>query len=152
MSKRCGKKPLDTRRRPACHNERERVLIVTEGSKTEPSYFRRLIRELRLTTAQVKVAGSGGSAPISVVKLTQSLLANDVDFEHVFLVFDRDRHPTYRNAIDTAKKLKPYKAPKNQSIEAFHLFPVSKSGIFSTFPINANHIQLVKVSARPFKI
>ena len=65
------------------------------GSKTEPMYFRYLIQELGLTTAQVKVTGDGGSSPINVVKDAQSFLQRDSDFEHVFLVFDRDRHESY---------------------------------------------------------
>ncbi len=68
MGKRRGKSPKDTRRRPASRKERERAMIVAEGSKTEPEYFRRLIGELRLTTASVTITGDGGSAPISVVE------------------------------------------------------------------------------------
>ena len=67
-------------------------MIVTEGSKTEPEYFRRLIRELGLTTTSVRITGDGGSAPISVVEYAEDLLKDDPDFEHVFLVFDRVRH------------------------------------------------------------
>ncbi|MCY4219774.1 MAG: RloB family protein [Gammaproteobacteria bacterium] len=123
MVRRRGKTSLDTRRRPAYRNERERVLIVTEGSKTEPTYFRSLIRELGITANKVIVSGEGGSAPINVVKDAESHLANDVDFEHVFLVFDRDRHPTYGDAIEKARKLKPKNAPRNQSIEVIPSIP-----------------------------
>ena len=98
-------------------------MIVTEGSKTEPGYFRRLIEELGLTTASVKITGGGGSAPISVVKYAEDLLGDDPDFEHVFLVFDRDRHNTYDAAIAKAKSLKPRKAPKGQAIEAIPSIP-----------------------------
>ena len=115
MGKRRGKSPRDTRRRPAHREERERAMIVTEGSKTEPGYFRRLIRELGLTTASVTITGDGGSAPISVVDHAEDLLRHDPDFEYVFLVFDRDRHPTYKAAIAKANKLKPRKAPKKAS-------------------------------------
>ena len=98
-------------------------MIVTEGSKTEPEYFRRLIRELGLTTASVTISGDGGSAPISVVKYAKDLLADDPDFEHVFLVFDRDRHNTYDAAITKSKALKPRKAPKGQAIVAIPSIP-----------------------------
>lgn len=123
MGKRRGKSPRDTRRRPAHLEVRERALIVTEGSKTEPDYFRLLIRELRLTTASVTITGDGGSAPISVVESAKILLAEDPDFEHVFLVFDRDRHNTYDAAIAKANALKPDKAPEGQTIEAIPSIP-----------------------------
>ncbi len=98
-------------------------MIVTEGSKTEPEYFCCLTRELGLTTASVKITGEGGSAPISVVEYAEDLLANDPDFEHVFLVFDRDRHETYNAAIAKDKALKPRKAPKRQAIVAIPSIP-----------------------------
>lgn len=134
MGKRRGKSLRDARRRPARLEERERAMIVTKGSKTEPAYFRRLIRELGLTTTSVRITGDGGSAPISVVEYAEALLKSDPDFEHVFLVFDRDRHPTYDAAIAKAKALRPRKAPKGQAIvvipsipsfEIWYLFHVS---------------------------
>ena len=134
MGKRRGKSPRDTQRRAARLEERERAMIVTEGSKTEPEYFRRLIRELGLTTASVTITGDGGSAPISVIKQAKILLAEDPDFEHVFLVFDRDRTKTYDAAIAKVETLKPRKAPKGQAIvvipsipsfEIWYLFHVS---------------------------
>ena len=120
MGKRRGKSPRDTRRRPVRRDERERVMIVTEGSKTEPDYFRRL---LGLTAASVKITGDGGSAPASVVEHAEDLLADDPDFEHVFLVFDRDRHRTFNAAIAKAMALKPRKAPKTQAVEAIPSIP-----------------------------
>ena len=123
MAKRRGKSPRDTRRRPAHLEERERALIVTEGSKTEPDYFLRMIRELGLSTASVKITGDGGSAPISVVEFAESLLANDPDFEHVFLVFDRDRHTTYDTAIAKAETLRPRNAPRKQAVKAIPSIP-----------------------------
>ena len=123
MGKRRGKSPRDTQRRPAHRDERERAMIVTEGSKTEPEYFRRLIRELGLTTASVTIAGDGGSAPISVVEHAESLLTDDPDFEHVFLVFDRDSHPTYDAALNEAKALNPLKAPREQVVAAIPSIP-----------------------------
>lgn len=87
-------------KRPAPNRqERDKVLIVTEGEKTEPDYFKRLIAELGLTTAKVRITGDGGSAPISVVQTAENILRNDDDFEQVYLVFDRDRHASYDQAI-----------------------------------------------------
>ncbi len=142
MAKSRSRSSRELRRQHPNLEERERVLIVTEGSKTEPEYFRRLIQELGLTTAQVKVVGDGDPAPISVVQHAKALLKVDDDFEHVFLVFDRDSHTTYNEAISKAKNLKPRRAPKKQVVvvipsipcfEIWYLFHVSDSR--SPYPI-----------------
>lgn len=97
--RRRAKGKSDFTRGPAKRQERDKVLIVTEGKKTEPDYFRRLISELCLTTAKVKITGDGGSAPISVVELAEGILELDDDYEQIYLVFDRDRHASYDDAI-----------------------------------------------------
>ena len=52
----------------------DRILIVSEGSKTEPSYFREIRSEYRLHTANVQVQPSElGTAPIQVVQYAQRL-------------------------------------------------------------------------------
>lgn len=48
-------------------------MIVTEGSKTEPEYFRRLTRELGLTTASVTITRDGAqlrSASLNTPKIS----------------------------------------------------------------------------------
>ena len=77
----------------------DRILIVSEGSKTEPNYFREIRVAHRLHTANVEVQPSElGTAPIQVVQYAQTLF-EDGDrhkniqrraFEKVFAVFDRD--------------------------------------------------------------
>ncbi|MCY4099426.1 MAG: RloB family protein [Rhodobacteraceae bacterium] len=121
--KRRGKLPQDTKRRKAHLEELERALIITEGSKTEPDYFNRLIKELGLTSVQIYIYGEGDSAPISVVQNAENLLKRDPDFNHVYLVFDRDRHPTYNEALAKAKKIKPRNAPKGQIVQAIPSIP-----------------------------
>ena len=46
----------------------DRILIVCEGDKTEPTYFSRLIKFLELSTANVHVIAADGSDPKSVAK------------------------------------------------------------------------------------
>jgi hypothetical protein len=104
-SRRQPKSRKDLKRRAAFRQERDRVLIVTEGSKTEPDYFRRLIEELGLTTAKVVIVGDGGSAPISVVEDAIKRLSQDDDFEQVYCVFDRDRHASYDQALQALNEL-----------------------------------------------
>lgn len=92
----------------------DRILIVSEGSKTEPNYFREIRAAYRLHTANVEVWPSElGTAPIQVVEHTQSLFENGDRhkniqrraFEKVYAVFDRDDHLSYHNALAQAASL-----------------------------------------------
>lgn len=92
----------------------ERVLIVCEGSKTEPGYFGELKIHHRLQTAAVKVLPSDyGTDPLSVVRYARDLFIDGSHqkrvgrkaFERVCAVFDRDDHRTYYEALDLAASL-----------------------------------------------
>lgn len=92
----------------------DRILIVSEGSKTEPQYFDEIRIELRLHTANVVVRPSElGTAPIQVVRYAEQLfLKGDQHkkiqpraFEQVYAIFDRDDHDSYVEALDAAKSL-----------------------------------------------
>ena len=82
--------------------EFKRVLIVCEGSKTEPNYLREVCQMLRLSSASVEVIGSEcSSALISVVRYAQERFASDRDIDEVYCVIDRDSHPTFDAAVST---------------------------------------------------
>lgn len=92
----------------------DRILIVSEGSKTEPNYFREIRAAYRLHTANVEVQPSElGTSPIQVVQYAQSLFENgnrhkqiqSRAFEQVYAVFDRDEHGSYFDALNLAKSL-----------------------------------------------
>lgn len=79
--------------------ELKRTLIVCEGSKTEPHYFKALIRWLGLRATSVLVVGEEcESAPISVFGYAEKLYREDGSFDEVFCVFDRDRHTSFDRA------------------------------------------------------
>ena len=98
--RRKAKSLKDIGRRAPFRSEPDRVLIVTEGTKTEPYYFHKLIRELGLTTAEIRIVGYGGSAPVSVAEKAESILRKDDDFQQIYCVFDRDRHKDYDRALE----------------------------------------------------
>lgn len=92
----------------------DRILIVSEGSKTEPNYFSEIRAGYRLHTANVEVRPSElGSAPIQVVQYARDLFENGDRhkniqpraFEQVYAVFDRDDHDSYFNALRLAESL-----------------------------------------------
>lgn len=92
----------------------DRILIVSEGSKTEPHYFSEIRAAYRLHTANVEVRPSElGTAPIQVVQYARALFENGDRhrniqpraFEQVYALFDRDDHDSYCNALRLAESL-----------------------------------------------
>ncbi len=97
----------DIKRSKPTRSSYERLLIVCEGSKTEPNYFQALIDDLKLNTANVEVDGKSGSSPVSVVKYAQTRFEKDRKdngtdncFDQVYCVIDKDEHPTYQEALE----------------------------------------------------
>lgn len=91
-----------------------RILIVTEGSKTEPLYLEEIRAAYQLHSANVEVQpGQLGTAPIQVVRYAQQLFEEgDLHkgirpkvFDQVYAVFDRDDHDSYFNALNLANSL-----------------------------------------------
>lgn len=89
-----------------------RILIVTEGSKTEPLYLEEIRIAHQLHSASVEVQpGRLGTAPIQVVRYAQQLFEEGdlhkgirpKSFDQVYAVFDRDDHDSYFNALNLAK-------------------------------------------------
>jgi len=91
-----------------------RILIVTEGSKTEPLYLEEIRAAHQLHSANVAVQpGQFGTAPIQVVRYAQQLFENgDLHkgirprcFDRIYAVFDRDEHDSYIDSLNLAKSL-----------------------------------------------
>ena len=92
----------------------DRILIVSEGSKTEPNYFDEIRAQYRLHSANVVVQPSRlGTDCIQVVDYAEALFRDgDAErgirkraFEKVYAVFDRDDHKTFHDALARAAAL-----------------------------------------------
>lgn len=92
----------------------DRILIVSEGSKTEPNYFKEIQRDLHLPTANIQILpGELGTEPIQVVAFAETILRDGYTvkgiqkkaFERVYVVFDRDEHHSYHQALAKATAL-----------------------------------------------
>lgn len=92
----------------------DRILIVSEGSKTEPQYFKEIRAAYRLHTANIEVQPSElGTQPVQVVNYARELFEHGNPhrkirpqvYEQVYAVFDRDDHPSYFEALELAKSL-----------------------------------------------
>jgi hypothetical protein len=94
----------DLKRRKAVRPPYDRVLIVCEGEKTEPNYFGEVRIAQRLSAAHVRVCHSAlGTEPQQIVEFAEAEFLKTRAFERVYVVFDRDQHRTYANAISMAK-------------------------------------------------
>ena len=91
-----------------------RILIVTEGSKTEPLYLEEIRAAHQLHSANVEVqSGHLGTAPIQVVRFAKQLFEEGdlhkgirpKSFDLVYTVFDRDDHDSYFDALSLAQSL-----------------------------------------------
>ncbi len=109
MARRRPRRP--SKRRPLKREPYNRVLIVCEGSKSEPVYFSEIRSRYRLSAANVAVVHKG-SAPITVVKTALDRQKRERDlgekYDIVACVFDRDEHATFDDAcaLANARKLK----------------------------------------------
>lgn len=97
----------DLKRRKGKRPPHERILIVSEGSKTEPNYFTEIRRERRLSSLHVKIVPADGTQPLKVVGSAEKLFSDSREYERVYAVFDRDSHDlgNYRNALAKAVAL-----------------------------------------------
>ena len=100
----------------------KRILIVCEGEKTEPNYFKRF----RVTSAVIEVVGKGYNT-LSLVKealrMKEMAWENDEPYDQVWCVFDRDFFPAHNvdNAWQLARKRKLRTALSNEAFELWFL-------------------------------
>ena len=91
-------------RRPSRRSPKARVLVVCEGERTEPFYFKAMRDRLRLNTLVVKAAK--GVDPRTLVDMAseeeRKERRNGERFDFVYCVFDRDSHPQFDEASKTA--------------------------------------------------
>ncbi|ABE35647.1 rloB-like family protein [Paraburkholderia xenovorans LB400] len=91
-------------RKKAKRETYDRILIVSEGEKTEVLYFEEIRKYYKLATTHVKVCHSEyGTTPLQVVEFALDLCEETREWEKVFCVIDRDDHPGYEDALNKAK-------------------------------------------------
>lgn len=137
-------------RRVGGRSMRQRFLIVCEGEKTEPAYF----KSFRAPTVVVR-AESGSSDPLRLVMEADNLrrrARNDDDhYDQVWCVFDRDEVAVdrFNRALDEAKQLNIRVAYSNQAFELWFLLHYqSGAGGLSRKAYQQRLGQLLK---RPYK-
>mgnify|MGYP000035517287 FL=1 len=126
-------KKTTKKRGPLVNSERKqgtraqivRFLIVCEGEKTEPNYFKAFIDNRRSEVKEVNVKGCGCSTCqlINEAKKIQEKLEHErqVPFDRVWLVFDKDEFKDFNKAIADAKKEGMNCAWSNQAFELWYV-------------------------------
>jgi len=103
--KRKARSAESLRRKRARRSPYDMVLIVCEGEKTEPNYFRALINDLQLNTANIVIAKNiAGSSPGTVVDFALTEYRKEKEYDRVYCVFDKDRHESYDSALDKIRR------------------------------------------------
>ncbi len=105
---------------------RERILIVCEGTKTEPNYFRAFKALLPNHVVELDIQGEGFNT-LSLVEQAQKLrmdrASGDYPFDQVWVVFDRDSFEpdNFDNAIHKATTDKIECAWSNEAFELWYI-------------------------------
>lgn len=97
---------LTRHRKEKERNERAKVLIVCEDSKTSVTYFKGICKKYRID-AKVTISGECGSAPQTVVNYAIDICEKkSSDYDEAFCVIDRDNHDRFDDAVDKAQRWK----------------------------------------------
>lgn len=129
--KRRGYSGSDLKRGAPRRDPYDRVLIVCEGEKTEPQYFREACDHYQLSNANIEVMPGEGNDPVSVVGTARARQNHEKKlgekYDQIFCVFDRDEHPNYPQACRQAKTAKFTCAVSNPCFEYWLLLHFSDS-------------------------
>ncbi len=105
-----------------------RILIVCEGEKTEPNYFRSFGRINRGGVVYEIECEGGKINTIQVVKkaiaLREKAIREDKPYDSVWAVFDKDNFPVrdFNTAIHKAEKNGVHCAWSNEAFELWYIF------------------------------
>lgn len=105
-------------RRTDHRTHRVRILLICEGKKTEPHYFEEFWTEYRHPNVEVCALHGDHTDPQNLVTFGQDIFLHGGDnghgkkmlpraFDEVYILFDRDEHPSYAAAIQAAENLEP---------------------------------------------
>jgi RloB-like protein len=111
-------KPIENRR-TSFRETRKVILIVCEGTKTEPSYFEDMGVHLRIN-AKVEIDGTGRNT-LDLVNYANSRKSDD--FDEIWCVFDKDdfSDSDFNSALQKARQENINVAYSNESFELWYV-------------------------------
>lgn len=119
-----GRRPNSYARRGPQQEPYDMVLIVCEGMKSEPAYFRGLQAAYRLSSANIHVMSANGSDPMSIVKFAEVEMKRMNEYDRAFCVFDRNGHTNYDAALDRIDSSPDGQTGKLQAITSWPCFEI----------------------------
>ena len=114
---------LDKRRKVAVRNVSVSFLIVCEGERTEPNYFKALIKDRYSDIREVTIEGKG-QGTVSLIKETIAIRdKSNKEFDRVWAVFDKDSFSPdqFNGAIIKARQNNINCAWSNEAFELWYL-------------------------------
>jgi len=112
-------------RKKGIKKELDRVIIACEGSKTERNYFQaifnHLIQNRNISKTSLVLARHKSTHSEGVLNDLIEALKKDTDFEHQWIVIDRDEHESFSETLDKAKSKGVDVAYSNPSFEFWFL-------------------------------
>ena len=112
-------------RRPPKRRPKPRVIVVTEGEKTEPHYIYEFLRIHGLANVQVEPTGFDPNAVVEraiELKRAANATRRGAARVRVWAVFDRDDHPRFEQAQQLARRSDIRVAASNPCFELWAVF------------------------------
>ena len=111
-------------RRENTRQKQVRFLIVCEGAKTEPYYFKALVQGSMSDVREVDIQGVG-MGTVALINETKAIKhdlerKNNMHFDRVWVVFDKDDFNDFNRAIAMAKRLGYGSAWSNEAFELWY--------------------------------
>ena len=111
-------------RRENTRQKQVRFLIVCEGAKTEPYYFESLVQGSMSDVRELDIQGVG-MGTVALIKETKAIKhdlekKNNMQFDRVWVVFDKDDFQDFNQAITKAKELGYGSAWSNEAFELWY--------------------------------
>lgn len=113
------------KRKVATREKIVRFLIVCEGERTEPNYFRELVKDRYSEVRSEDIVGEGRST-CALVKKAEEIKdrlerQRQLKFDRVWVVFDKDDFNDFNEAIALAEKKGFMAAWSNEAFELWYL-------------------------------
>ncbi len=98
-------------------------LIVCEGTKTEPNYFKSFKKNLPSHTLDIEIIGTAKNTLSIVEETLERIKKSNKTYQSVWVVFDRDSFPeeNFNSAIEKAKAKKIKCAWSNEAFELWYI-------------------------------
>lgn len=111
---------LDKKRKVNTRNVAVSFLIVCEGTRTEPNYFKSLIKNRFSDIREVEINGEGKGTVSLIKEVINIRKKSSKEFDRVWAVFDKDDFDDFNDAIRLAKRNKINCAWSNESFELWY--------------------------------